>query len=59
MDIRRSARLVMLAAVVTWIPHAALAEVTRIDIASRTPVLDGKSFGAAGPYEKVVGKVFF
>ena len=49
----------MFAAVVAWAPHAALAEVTRIDVASRSPVLDGKSFGAAGPYEKIVGKVFF
>jgi len=37
----------------------AQAEVTRIDIASRTDVLGGKPFGAAGAYEKIVGKVFF
>jgi len=37
----------------------ARAEVTRIDIASRTDVLGGKPFGAAGAYEKIVGKVFF
>jgi hypothetical protein len=59
MDIRRTARLSIFAAVVAFASHAALAEVTRIDIASRAPVLDGRSFGAAGPYEKIVGKVFF
>ena len=33
-------------------PHAgARAEVTRIDIASRTDVLGGKPFGETGPYE--------
>jgi hypothetical protein len=37
----------------------AQAEVTRIEIASRTDVLGGKPFGAAGSYEKIVGKVFF
>ena len=38
---------------------SAQAEVTRIEIASRTDVLGGKPFGAAGAYEKIVGKVFF
>lgn len=37
----------------------AQAEVTRIEIASRADVLDGKSFGSAGTYQKLVGKVFF
>jgi hypothetical protein len=38
---------------------AARAEVARIDIASRADVLGGKPFGAAGPYEKIVGTVVF
>jgi hypothetical protein len=38
---------------------SAQAEVARVEIASRADVLDGKPFGAAGPYEKIVGKVFF
>ncbi len=38
---------------------AARAEVTRIEIASRTDVLAGKAFGAAGAYEKIVGKLYF
>ena len=49
----------LIAAAVTCASHCAQAEVTRIEIASRTDVLGGKPFGAAGPYEKIVGKVFF
>jgi len=37
----------------------ASAELTRIDITSRTPVLGGKPFGLAGPYEKMTGKAYF
>jgi hypothetical protein len=37
----------------------AQAEVTRIEIASRADVLDGKSFGSAGAYQKLIGRVFF
>ena len=35
------------------------AAVTRLQIDRREVVLNGKSFGAAGPYEKIVGKVHF
>jgi hypothetical protein len=38
---------------------AATAEVTRITITSRTVVAGGAWFGAAGPYEKIAGTVFF
>jgi hypothetical protein len=55
----QNARLLMLVVLVTCTPHTTLAEVTRIDVASRTPVLDGKSFGETGAYEKIIGKVFF
>jgi hypothetical protein len=37
----------------------ASAELTRIEITSRTAVLDGKSFGLAGAYEKLAGKAYF
>lgn len=37
----------------------ARAEVSRIDVTSRTPVLGGKSFGLAGAYERLTGKVYF
>src|SRR6188472_3815090 len=42
---------------VTAIPAAA--EVTRVTIASRAVVANGRWFGAAGPYEKISGTVFF
>ena len=48
-----------LTAVAVLTVAAARAEVTGIDIASRTDVLAGKTFGAAGPYEKIVGTVHF
>ena len=38
---------------------AARARVDRVEILSRTDVLDGKPFGDAGAYEKIIGKVFF
>lgn len=37
----------------------ASARVIRVDIQSRTPILNGKSFGSVGPYEKLIGKVYF
>ena len=39
--------------------NAAHAEVTRIEIATRADILDGKSFGPVGAYEKIIGKVYF
>src|SRR5687768_15259624 len=35
------------------------ASVTRLQIDRREVVLDGRPFGAAGPYEKLSGKVHF
>ena len=35
------------------------AGVVRVEIQSRTDVLGGRSFGLAGPYEKLIGKVYF
>ena len=49
----------LIAAAATCASYCAQAEVTRIEIASRTDVLGGKPLGAAGAYEKIVGKVFF
>jgi hypothetical protein len=45
-------------AVALSVNHAT-AEVVRIVIDSRGDVLDGRSFGAGGPYEKIVGRIFF
>ncbi len=35
------------------------ARVTRVDIASRSDVLNGESFGDAGAYERIAGRVYF
>src|SRR5712692_4749751 len=40
-------------------PASSPAEVTRVEIQRREDVLGGKSFGNVGPYEKLVGKVYF
>ena len=35
------------------------ARVVRVDVSSRTDVLDGKTFGDAGAYERITGRVYF
>jgi len=35
------------------------AEVVRIEVKSRTPVLAGQSFGTSGPYERLAGTIYF
>jgi hypothetical protein len=35
------------------------ARVLRVEVATRTDVLDGKSFGDAGAYERITGRVYF
>jgi hypothetical protein len=35
------------------------AHVTRLEIISRTDIQEGRAFGLAGPYEKIVGRVYF
>src|SRR5215472_2723738 len=37
----------------------AAARVSRVEILSRTDVLDGKAFGEAGAYERITGRVYF
>jgi hypothetical protein len=59
MSVLRAGRALMAAIAVTSASHCAQAEVTGIEIASRTDILGGKPFGAHGAYEKVVCKVFF
>jgi hypothetical protein len=41
------------------VPARAGADVTRLEIVRREVVLNGQPFGAAGPYEKLVGTVHF
>src|SRR5438309_10811335 len=35
------------------------AAVVRVDLSDRSDVLGGKSFGSAGPYERLIGKAYF
>jgi len=55
----------MMCACLRWLVAAALAasvasaRVVRVEVASRADVLAGKSFGLAGPYEKLIGRVHF
>lgn len=58
-NVLRIARILLPIAVIAGAPCGARAEVARVEIAARTDVLGGKPFGDAGPYEKIVGKVFF
>ncbi|MBY0496435.1 MAG: hypothetical protein K2Y23_19685 [Cyanobacteria bacterium] len=54
--IRRLAALLIIGAICST---AAEAGVTRLQIDRREVILNGKPFGAAGPYEKLSGKVHF
>ena len=37
----------------------AVAEVVRIEVKSRVDLIEGKPFGTAGPYEKLIGRIYF
>jgi hypothetical protein len=51
------ASVLLLALFLTVLPlHA---RVLRVEVASRTVVLDGKLFGDAGAYERITGRVYF
>ena len=50
--------LVPLALVACW-SVTARANVARIEVASRADVLNGKAWGNVGPYERMIGKVYF
>jgi hypothetical protein len=41
------------------VPALVSAEVSRVDITSRREAAGGRSFGPAGPYERLAGKVYF
>lgn len=46
-------------AVLAFVALPAFAEVKRVYVLDRTDVLSGKSFGKAGPYERIVAKAHF
>src|SRR5262245_38979442 len=52
-------RIVIVATLATMFASAAEAHVVKLRIERREVVLNGAPFGAAGPYEKLVGKVDF
>lgn len=49
----------LFAAITMSANNGARAEVTRVEITGRTDVLAGKPFGETGPYETIVGKVYY
>src|SRR3984885_7453180 len=57
MRLWRSASLLQLALLLSVLPLQA--RVLRVEVASRTSVLDGKVFGDAGAYERISGRVYF
>jgi alpha/beta hydrolase family protein len=57
MHARRFALVVGLMLLVA--PAVSRAEVMRVDIQRREDILGGKTFGAAGAYEKLVGRAYF
>ena len=57
--IHRSVLRLLVLAVALSAAHGTRARVERVEILSRNDVLDGKAFGDAGPYEKLVGKIHF
>jgi alpha/beta hydrolase family protein len=46
-------------AILSLVPAVTEARVVRLRIERREVILDGRAFGAAGPYEKLVGKIDF
>ncbi len=55
----RAARIAVTLLVCAGFASPATARVDRVEIVSRTDVLDGRHFGARGAYEKIVGRIHF
>ena len=54
-----SRRLNLFVVAVIFAAAPSSAEVVRIDVQSRSDLVGGQPFGAAGPYEELSGKIFF
>jgi hypothetical protein len=50
---------VTLRALVLFIPVLLQAALVRVEVSERSPILEGKSFGKSGAYERVIGKAHF
>src|ERR1700730_8966862 len=57
MRLRSCASFLVLSLLLTVGPLQA--RVLRVDVASRTTVLNGKEFGNAGAYERITGRIYF
>ena len=55
----RAVAAVLALGVIALAPRAAEARVVRVAIDSRTLIGAGKTFGAAGAYERIVGRIYF
>jgi Alpha/beta hydrolase domain len=42
-----------------WTVSPLAARVVRVEITSRTDIVNGKAFGDAGPYDRITGRVYF
>jgi hypothetical protein len=52
-------RLAWIFPLIVFFAASAHAHVTRVEILSRADVQDGRAFGLAGAYEKIIGRVYF
>jgi hypothetical protein len=52
-------RLAWVLTLIVFAASAADAHVTRVEIISRADVQDGRAFGLAGAYERIIGRVYF
>src|SRR5262245_21820273 len=57
MKLRHAALAAFVATVI--LPASVRAEVSRVEITTRRNVAGGRSFGSTGPYEQIVGKLYF
>jgi Alpha/beta hydrolase domain len=56
---RRAAIQLWLVGIPGLLINSARAEVTRVEITSQKPWLNGRSLGKAGPYERLQGRIYF
>jgi hypothetical protein len=56
---RHSVGLLSLLLILGWASAPLQARVVRVEIESRTDVLQGKPFGSAGPYERLSGLIYY
>jgi Alpha/beta hydrolase domain len=55
----RPLRLTWVLTLIAFFASSADAHVTRVEIFSRADIQDGRAFGLAGAYERIIGRVYF